>query len=193
MVYNPNIPQPNDFQDVSQGDILGNFMQLDTTLGIDHYPPSNLTSDNGKHKQVTAVPQTSHPSTALGETKIYSYKEDPSTTNLGPIVYVRGESNAVQTPLTSIQSTSGFTATNTPFTLLDFTAIGYSSYQVICSNGNASAWGYFIGFWTGATHVVKQINASGFSCSGSVNNLQITKSSAALETVYWSLNFYTIR
>lgn len=38
---------------VSQPLIRGNFSSADTTMGIDHYPFTNLTTNNGKHKQIT--------------------------------------------------------------------------------------------------------------------------------------------
>lgn len=55
MSYNPNIPQATDDLSDSQGDILQNFLALDTSFGRDHLPFSNLTADNGKHKFVEIV------------------------------------------------------------------------------------------------------------------------------------------
>jgi hypothetical protein len=53
MVFKNNIPLPTDNLSVSQGDLLGNNAQLDTSFGIDHYTFSDLTSNNGFHKKST--------------------------------------------------------------------------------------------------------------------------------------------
>jgi len=70
MVFLPNIPQPTDDQSNSQGQLLGNNQQLDTSFAVDHYAFSDLTANNGKHKAVHLVNQ-SDPTTAAGEIAIY--------------------------------------------------------------------------------------------------------------------------
>lgn len=67
MVFKNNIPQPTDNLSVSQGDLLGNNQQLDTSFGFNHYAFSDLTTDNGKHKFISMPPQVASPATAVGE------------------------------------------------------------------------------------------------------------------------------
>lgn len=73
MVFNPNVPQPNDLLSDSQGDILQNFSAANTSFGINHYPFDNATINNGKHKFVgmpvsTVIP----PGLIAGEGTVYS-------------------------------------------------------------------------------------------------------------------------
>lgn len=70
MVFLPNIPQPTDDQSNSQGQLLANNQQLDTSFSVDHYAFSDLTANNGKHKAIHLVNQ-SDPTTAAGEIAIY--------------------------------------------------------------------------------------------------------------------------
>lgn len=197
MAYKPNIPQANDFQDVSQGDILANFQQLDTTLAIDHYPPSDLNPTNGKHKHITAVPQTSHPSTAASETKIYSYKEDPSTTNLGPIVYVRGESDAVQTPLTKLQGNDAYLANETK-NIFDFSGIVRALFRFMIFSANNS---YLIDSRISYVSTASpKFNISQFQnpvgsgfLIGQSSDILTLKNRNSAETLYWTIDFYRIQ
>jgi len=48
MPYLPNIPQPTDNISDSQGQILGNFQQLQTSFSVNHVPLTTA-SNNGKH------------------------------------------------------------------------------------------------------------------------------------------------
>jgi len=71
MAYNANIPNPGDLLSVSQGDIKNNFLQANTSFGINHYPFDDGTANNGKHKKVS-LPVTSDPANVLGEGIAYS-------------------------------------------------------------------------------------------------------------------------
>jgi len=66
MPFNPNIPQPNDLLTDSQGDLLANNQQLDTSFGINHYAFSDLTANNGKHKYVQMPVQSADPPLSAG-------------------------------------------------------------------------------------------------------------------------------
>lgn len=201
MVYNPNIPQANDFQDVSQGDILANFMQLDTSFDVDHYKFSDLTTDNGKHKQVTAVSQTSHPTTGSGETKIYAYKESVAPlTNLGPMIYARGESNSYQTPISPLQSPSGGTAIGTSTTVdifnfsnmtnvyamlyvMDITAIRRMITYVYTANG----------LLIGKDNLLPNTSLTPLETMVNDNVIQIRNTSPTIAyTIFWTLDFKRI-
>ena len=59
--YNPNIPQSTDFLSDSQQDIQSNFQQLDTSFGLNHFPFSNVTANNGKHSYIEMVNEAALP------------------------------------------------------------------------------------------------------------------------------------
>lgn len=71
MPYNPLIPQPGDLLSDSQKDILDNFSQANTTMGINHYPFTDPTANNGKHKVVEMIVQPD-PIAKIGEGQAYS-------------------------------------------------------------------------------------------------------------------------
>lgn len=71
-IYNPNIPQPTDLQNVSQVDILGNFSSANTTMGINHYPFDNGTVNIGKHKFVDMPILAAVPTIASGDGGLYT-------------------------------------------------------------------------------------------------------------------------
>jgi len=100
MVFNKDIPQPNDQLSASQPTLLSNNLDLDTSFGVDHYAFSDATSNNGKHREVTS-PNIAIPTTTV-DPKIYGYEK---TTILGTMQFSRGINNAVPTPITAINST----------------------------------------------------------------------------------------
>lgn len=62
MAYNSNIPQANDQLSVSQGQILGNFGQINTWVNVDH---TGLNAGNlGQHNKVTFPLQAGAPAFA---------------------------------------------------------------------------------------------------------------------------------
>lgn len=71
MTYNPNIPQATDFISQSQAQIQTNFSQADTAFGIDHTAFS-VATDQGKHKKVTLVEQTTDPAADASGPLVYS-------------------------------------------------------------------------------------------------------------------------
>jgi len=84
MVYNPNIPGPNDKLRVSQGQILENFSQADTLFDVDHVKFSDTTGDAGKHTATTFVNRTDKaltipPTTSAQELALY-VKDDAAGT-----------------------------------------------------------------------------------------------------------------
>lgn len=72
MAYKNNIPQPSDNLSVSQNDILNNFAQLDTTMGVNHFNFSDVSGNTGKHTFVEMVALSGTPTIAAGEDAIYS-------------------------------------------------------------------------------------------------------------------------
>lgn len=58
MAFLKNIPIVSDFMSLGQGQMLGNFQQMNTTMGIDHYAFDDITADIGKHKDCKFVAGT---------------------------------------------------------------------------------------------------------------------------------------
>lgn len=73
MSYKAAIPQANDQISISQGDLLGNFTEINTYLTVDHEAFNGATQ--GKHKAVHLINQSLAPTapvTGAGECAIYS-------------------------------------------------------------------------------------------------------------------------
>ena len=80
MAYKANIPQPTDNLSVSQNDLLNNFAQLDTTMGVNHFRFSDTSGNTGKHSFVEMVKLASVPTISAGEGAFYT-KTASSITN----------------------------------------------------------------------------------------------------------------
>jgi hypothetical protein len=70
MAYQQNIPQPTDQLDNSQGDLLGNFQEVYTYLGVNHVEFGS--ADEGKHAFITFPIQSPAPTFAAGEEGLYN-------------------------------------------------------------------------------------------------------------------------
>ena len=88
MTFDPSIPQPTDFLDNSQGDLLTNYGQLNTQFGVNHVAFDDASADKGKHKFVTFVQQSDDPESNANEHLLY-VKDDGGT----PEIYARPENN----------------------------------------------------------------------------------------------------
>lgn len=55
MAFLKNIATGSDFMSLGQGQILGNFQQMNTTMAVDHYAFDDATAANGKHKDCRFV------------------------------------------------------------------------------------------------------------------------------------------
>lgn len=196
MSYNPNIPQPGDNLDISQGDLLTNFTACDVSFGIEHYKFSNLTANNGKHNTVTspayvafplATPSATPPVTAANEPKFYGFQD---SANVGVIQYSRGPSNAVPTPLTSLQSTSAaiVLAPGTTTNVLDFTGLSRAFCQLFAADlgGTNQIFSNTI-WWTGSAFLFLPLGTT-IVAQSSGNILQIKNNTAgAMSNIYWTL------
>jgi hypothetical protein len=196
MVFLPNIPQPGDFLDDSQNDLLNNNMQLDASFGVDHYAFSNGTSYNGFHNQITSplIVGGVHPTTAVGIPKIYAMQD---SANAGVLHYSRGPNDAVPTPLTTLQSqASPITLNNgSNLTIFNFTglsrsiamlyAIDYETINVVYP------YIFSLVMWNGTAIVSKDISASAaFSTVSSGSNLIIQNATGTNMTqLFWTLQF----
>ena len=203
MPFLNNIPQPAQLLSDSQPQLLNNNIQLDLSFGVDHYPFSDLTANNGFHNQVTtpayvASPTTGLPPVTTAATPIlYAFQD---SANLGTIQYSRGwqiadGAPAAPSPVTCFQSpTTGVTLTaNTPITAFDFTGLPHaiaSAYVVGLSGSNTICEASVN--WTGSALAIYLPVRPGsliFQVSGSI--LQVI-STAGATNVYWTVRFHRI-
>ena len=199
MVFKNNIPQPTDNLLDSQGDLLNNNAQLDTSFGIDHYTFSNLTTNNGKHNQVTTplIIGGAHPATAAAEPKMYAMQD---SANIGVINYSRGPSNAVPSPITCLHGGPTPVSLNTVVNILDFTGITLSLGTVYA--GFNSILGTAVGitfYWDGTNFFFPQQPITGtytFSLilTSTGNVLQIKRTVlGGPDNLYWTLQLHRLQ
>lgn len=189
MSYNPNIPQPNDELSDSQPDILNNFGSSNTSFGIDHYPFSDLTVNNGKHNKVTTplIVGGIHPTTIAAEPKFYAMQD---TVNIGVIQYSRGPSDAVPTPVTSLQSTAAaiVLASTATTNVLDFTGLPRAMATLSAFDSINISTGVVISniFWNGT---IFQIGSPGtaLKVQASGNIIQLKNQTVTPMSIYWTL------
>jgi hypothetical protein len=103
MAYNPNIPQATDVLSQSQGDLLNNFMAINTFVIVDHAGFSD--PNEGKHNKVTFPVQNPAPTFLAGEIGLYSFLNPVTSAN--ELYVANSASPSVATPMTaSILSTN---------------------------------------------------------------------------------------
>lgn len=148
--FNPNIPQSGDLLSDSQQDLLDNMQQLDASFLIDHYTFSDLTVNNGKHRQVTTplavAPDPIEPPTTV-DPKLFGYF--PPATNVPLIQYSKGINNAVPSPVTLLQSPAAginILAGNTT-DLIDLSGLTQCYGTVTANNLAANNFYLFGSFW----------------------------------------------
>lgn len=108
MAYNQNIPQPTDLLSVSQGDLLNNFMALQTLIDINHV--DFASGDQGKHKFVTFPVQGAAPVFLGGEVGLYNLLPGVPFPLTGQNELFINKSNGTNIPITaSAQASPGWT------------------------------------------------------------------------------------
>lgn len=75
MPYNQNIPLARDRYLISQGDMLDNFISIDTVTQKNHVVFND--ADQGKHKFVQFVPQSNSPTTGGTQVAVYGEENGP--------------------------------------------------------------------------------------------------------------------
>jgi hypothetical protein len=142
--FKNTIPQPNDDLSVSQGDLLLNFQSCNTSFGIDHYPFTDLTANDGKHNKVTTpvITPNAYPTTLANEPVLFCFKESMvgSTAAFPAMQYVQGGSNAVPSPIMTIQSplTPITLAANATTNIIDFTGLTNCQFVVYSAPINST-------------------------------------------------------
>jgi|FreactcultureFD7_1027221.scaffolds.fasta_scaffold02489_7 hypothetical protein len=111
MAYNPNIPQATDTLNSSQGDLLANFMAIQTLIDVNHY--DFASANQGKHMFVTMPVQTQSPGTALGEMALFTMNDGSGT----PQLWLQAQNQASAGPavnFTTYNTTLANGGTNLP-------------------------------------------------------------------------------
>ena len=216
-LFLPNIPQAGDNLDFSQGELLTNNQGLDTVFGVDHYKFSNASVNKGFHNKVTTpqfyvnpevapVYPTVNPTTTTNPV-LYSYQPTDGagapTTNLGLLQYSRGPSNAVPSPVTTIQSSSvvfTITASGGTANVFDFagmtraSAILFATGFVTLLGPGTQVGATTTAYWNGSTLIIGTIGSSLFLhalVAGSVLRLENT-GGFNTDNVFWTLQFLRI-
>jgi hypothetical protein len=201
-LFLPNIPQANDNLDFSQGQLLSNNQGLDTVFGVDHYKFSDATVNKGFHNQVTTPPYVASPPTGLPPATttapiFYSFQ---NSAPLGVLQYSRGTSNAVPTPVTSLQSPAAaqnILALST-VNILDFTGLARAygdAYAVSLTNPGAPLRSIVNFVWDGTSlSVVSYFAVTTFRFTISASNLALQNATAStINDIYWSIDFTRIQ
>lgn len=211
-LFLPNIPAPSDNLDFSQPELLSNNQGLDTVFGIDHTKFSNASSNKGFHNKVTTaqfvanteIPPifpTIQPTTTTNPI-LYAYQPTDGagnpTTNLGLLQYSMGPSNAVPSPITTIQSSSvlfTIAAGGGTANVFNFAGMPRASC-ILLATGFITAAAVQVGcfataFWNGSTILLANI-AAGANLRGLVagSTLQLQNSGVSnTDNVFWTLQF----
>jgi len=219
--FQDTIPKPNDDLSVSQGDLLLNNQSINISFGVDHYPFTDLTANDGKHNKVTTpvIFPNAYPATAAAEPVLFAFAETQagSTLPIGVLQYSRGPSNAVPTPLTTLQSPSPFSVlpkkglVNGSINLVDFTGLQDCQfavyYTMILPSKPNKVW-FVIGHYylDGVTKIISlnpiSVNFTGgpfpsndapFIVNGGNGILKMTNDTGSDLNVTWTIQILRIR
>lgn len=105
MAYQANIPQPTDAFSKSQGDLLNNFIAIQTLIDVNHVDFANGT-DQGKHFFVEFPVQSPVPVTAGGEVGLYS--QTSTLTGVPELVFSKQSGTSVYEFTSAGYNTTGW-------------------------------------------------------------------------------------
>lgn len=91
MPYNANIPQPGDIPAQSQSQLLANFQEISTLIGVNHV--NFGAAGEGKHNFVTMPVQGAAPVTLAGELALFS--QTSAISGLPAMAWVQQSAGAV--------------------------------------------------------------------------------------------------
>lgn len=174
-VFLPNIPQPSDNLDFSQGQLLANNQSLDSVFGIDHTLFSDATVNKGFHNKVTSIPQSSVPTTTTNPV-FYGYQQ---TSGTGVLQFTKGPNDAAPTALTCIQSqpTGIPLGPSNTAQVMDFTGLNFALITLYAFNnqnpGFATLYAELV--WTSLVNQFFNITTSSFGLHWTFvgNNLKV--------------------
>jgi len=194
MPFLNNIPQPGDKLKNSQGQLLGNNQQLDASFLVDHYTFSNLTADNGKHRQVTTPDQGTPPSTIANNPKLFGYKKAGTSIDTLQFseYYDTGLAlTSVPSPVTFLQSPSTPVQVSNALnpTVLDFTGITYAIASLWAIDTVDQLLSHVDILWNGSAFTF-QNNGNSIRATNMGNILKLATLNAVVRNnVYWTLEF----
>ncbi len=196
MAYLTNIPLSTDLQNVTQGQILGNFTQLNTSFGIDHYPFTTNGSLTGFHNQVT-TPAIIGSAVPTVTSNAILFALNPLEA-VGLLQYSVSTNSSVPTPLTKMQSTaSGITlAISANTTVLNFTGLNTVIAMLYMCSGKTTMYSnvalvtYYAGVLV-VNNIASAVNSQ-VSASASGQNLIITNGTIGTVSLFWTLEFQRI-
>lgn len=214
-LFIPTIPTSGQNLDFSQGQLLNNNAGLDTVFGVDHYKFSDATANKGFHNKVTTpqfylnstIPPVYPTVSPITTSNPIFYAFQPTdgsgtpTTNLGLLQYSKGTSNAVATPVTSIQSAATATVINASSTsaVFDFTGIGGAFCILVAAdfvivNKQIIAYVIFNGTTLNIQTLLSNSLPIGFTATAAGKVLQLNNTSGgAYSNIYWTLQFLRIQ
>lgn len=169
-MFNPNIPAGPDILSTSQGDLLGNFQDINTQFGVNHVTFSPNVANSGKHNLVSLVEQPNDPESIANEYLLFSAEDVSGDTE----IYARPPSNANSYQIT--KDGSLFTGL-LPFAAVNFDTTGTIQGDAlnvasIARPGNAGT--YVITFTTPAADNNFFWSVSGFDNSANPVISQVT-------------------
>lgn len=204
-----NQPVGTDLLSVSQPYLTQNTNSSDSIFGFDHFAFSNNTTNQGFHQKVTTplysngstMPAAFSPPPTVAAPIFYAYTpldtSGNTTTNLPVIQWSRGVSNAVPSPVTSLQSPSTAITINAGATsnVFDFTGIALAICSLYAFDKVANV---FIGgpvFWNGTTiSPFTNLLSTNLISQGAGAILQLKNSTGvAFSNIYWTLKFERIQ
>ena len=106
MAYQSTKPLANDKLSTSQGDIAGNFTEINTYVQVDHVAFNG--ADQGKHKRVFFTQQAADPATGVTEAALYTKDSTGAPGSAG--LYFRPPNSATPVEFTyALKATPGYT------------------------------------------------------------------------------------
>lgn len=200
-VYQKGIPTGIVNLDVDYLNIQGNFQQLNVVYGTDHYPFDNATPNQGFHNLVTTPPVVNSPpdglppATAAGILKLYAFQQYMA---LGPLQYSRGQSDAIPTPLTSLQGGPISIAGGATSNIIDLAGITRIMLMISAFNdapltADKNPVNTFVCFSQGTSNLNNSGTVGQLSAvmNGTVLGLKNGKG-ITIGAVYWTLTFIRI-
>jgi hypothetical protein len=205
MAFKNNIPQAEDFLNItSQPDLLGNMAQLDISFGVDHYPFSDASANNGFHNQVTTPIWVGGKPLPVANPVFFAFQD---SANIGTLQYSAGTNlggpspnNNVPTPLTNLQSPQAgqsFTA-GTPKNIFDFAGLPRAIATIYIANLDPAFRLFRRGeyTWDGTTLMLNEQSpqpTNNLTLGASGSNITATILILNTTMMYWTINFHRLQ
>lgn len=190
MPYLLNEPIAGDDLSISQPKLKNNTNFSDSSFGVDHYPFSDTTPNNGYHKVIHTPDQVTDPTTSSSISAFYG---KVASTNTGVMQFSRGVSNAVPSPVTMFHSpnTGIDLATNATTNILDFTGISFS-LAVVWFQGNSASGCYYIRQIGSVFRIFKVSSTGQLIVEAAGNILRIKNTGVTQNNIFWDMQFLRV-